>query len=76
VAWWSALVLLLVGGRPILGLEAVPERWVALAPFVVGLSLCAAVRLGAASRRLGAAALGLGALHGTAVVLVWTAFAG
>jgi hypothetical protein len=76
VAWWSALVLLVVGGRAILGPEALPERSAALAPFVAGLLLCAAVRLLAAPRRLRVAALGLGALHGTALVLVWTAFAG
>jgi hypothetical protein len=76
MAWWAALLLLVVGGRPIVGMEAVPERWVALAPFVIGLLLCAAVRLLATPRRLRVAALGLGALHGTAAVLVWTAFAG
>ncbi len=76
VAWWAALGLLVMGGRPVLGLEAVPERWIAVAPFVAGLVLCAAVRLLAPSRRLRVAALGLGALHGTAAVLVWTAFAG
>ena len=76
VAWWSALALLVLGGRPILGAEALPERWAALAPFAAGLLLCAVVRLFAAPRRLRVAALGLGALHGTALVLVWTAFAG
>jgi hypothetical protein len=76
VAWWAALLLLAVGGRAVLGLEALPERGAALAPFVAGLLLCAAVRLVAPPRRLRVAALGLGALHGAAVVLVWTAFAG
>jgi hypothetical protein len=75
-AWWSALALLMVGGRPILGSEPLPERWAALAPFAAGLLLCAAVRLLATPGRLRLAALGLGALHGTALVLVWTAFAG
>lgn len=75
-AWWSALGLLMVGGRPILGSEPLPERWAALAPFAAGLLLCAAVRLLATPGRLRLAALGLGALHGTALVLVWTAFAG
>jgi hypothetical protein len=76
LAWWAALLLLVVGGGPLLGMEAVPTREVALAPFVAGLLLCAVVRLLAAPRRLRVAALGLGALHGTAVALVWTAFAG
>lgn len=76
VAWWSALALLVLGGRPVLGAEALPERWAALAPFAAGLLLCAMVRLFAAPGRLRVAALGLGALHGTALVLVWTAFAG
>lgn len=76
LAWWSALALLVVGGRPILGAEPLPEQWAALAPFAAGLLLCAAVRLLARPGRLRLAALGLGALHGTAVVLVWTAFAG
>jgi hypothetical protein len=76
VAWWSALALLLAGGRPILGLGALPERTAALAPFVAGLVLCGGVRLWAAPRRLRVAALALGVLHGAALVLVWTAFAG
>lgn len=76
LAWWSALALLVVGGRPILGLGALPERTGALAPFAAGLLLCAMVRISAAPGRLRLAALGLGALHGTALVLVWTAFAG
>jgi len=76
LAWWSALGLLVLGGRPILGLGTLPDRTGALAPFAAGLLLCAVVRLLAAPRRLRVAALGLGALHGTALVLVWTAFAG
>jgi hypothetical protein len=76
MAWWAALLLLVVGGLPVVGMEALPARGVALAPFVVGLLLCAAVRLLAGPRRLRVAALGLGALHGTAAALVWTAFAG
>lgn len=75
-AWWAALALLVMGGRPILGLEALPTRGIALAPFVVGLLLCAAVRLWARSAGLRVGALALGALHGAALVLVWTAFAG
>jgi hypothetical protein len=57
-------------------MEPVPERWMALAPFALGLLLCAGLRLFASPRHLRTAALGLGALHGTAVVLVWTAFGG
>lgn len=76
LAWWSALALLVAGGRPILGAGPLPERWAALAPFAAGLLLCAAVRLLARPGRLRFFALGLGALHGTALVLVWTAFAG
>lgn len=76
VAWWSALALLVMGGRPILGADPLPDQWAALAPFAAGLLLCAAVRLLATPGRLRLAALGLGALHGVAVVLVWTAFAG
>lgn len=72
--WWSALLLLMVGGRPVLGPGSLPERWVALAPFILGLSLCAGLRLVAPHRHLRLAALGLGTLHGTAVALVWTAF--
>jgi hypothetical protein len=34
------------------------------------------VRLASEPRRLRALALGLGALHGTALALVWSAFAG
>ncbi len=74
--WWSALVLLVVGGRHVLGLASLPSREWVLAPFVVGLVLCAVLRLADAPRRLHVAALGLGAVHGLAVVLVWTAFAG
>ena len=76
LAWWSALALLVLGGRPIVGLGELPERTGALAPFALGLLLCAVARLLAAPGRLRLAALGLGALHGTALVLVWTAFAG
>lgn len=75
-AWWSALALLVIGGRSIVGLGALPERWDALAPFVAGLVLCGGVRLLAAAGPLRAMALVLGALHGAALVLVWTAFAG
>lgn len=75
-AWWSALALLVLGGRPVVGLGTLPERTGALAPFAAGLLLCALVRLLAAPGRLRLFALGLGALHGTALVLVWTAFAG
>lgn len=76
VTWWGALALLVVGGRPVLGAGEVPERWLALAPFVMGLTLCAALRFSARSGRIRGAALALGALHGAATVLVWTAFAG
>jgi len=75
-AWWVALLLLVVGGRPVLGLDAVPARELALAPFAIGLALCAAVRLLADPRHLRVGALALGALHATALALVWTAFGG
>lgn len=74
--WWSALGLLVVGGPLVLGHEALPERWRVLTPFVVGLVVCGLLRLLAPARHLRVAALVLGALHGAAVVLVWTAFAG
>lgn len=76
LAWWSALGLLVLGGAPVLGQGALPERWLVLAPFALGLLLCAALRLTSPARQLRMAALWLGALHGTALVLVWTAFAG
>ncbi len=76
IAWWLALALLVVGGRAILGLDAVPGRVAALAPFAAGLGLCAWLRVANAPARLRIAALGLGAVHGLAAVLVWTAFAG
>jgi hypothetical protein len=76
LAWWTAVVLLVVGGRPMLGMDPLPSRWVALVPFAVGLGLCAVLRLVTGPRHLRTAALGLGALHGTAVMLVWTAFEG
>ncbi|MCX4245284.1 hypothetical protein [Paraliomyxa miuraensis] len=76
LAWWSALGLLVLGGRPVLGEGPVPEPWLALAPFVAGLLLCALLRLTSSARQLRMAALWLGALHGTAAALVWTAFAG
>lgn len=74
--WWAALGLLVLGGPVVLGHEPIPAMWQALAPFVVGLTLCAALRLLSDARHLRFAALGLGALHGAAVVLVWTAFGG
>ena len=74
VAWWSALLLLVIGGPPVLGLERLPEPEVVLAPFAVGLALCAALQIGSSRRHLRVAALALGALHGTAITLVWTAF--
>lgn len=76
LAWWGALGLLVLGGRPVLGPGPVPEQWLALAPFVAGLLLCAGLRLGSRAGRLRTGALGLGALHGTAAALVWAAFAG
>lgn len=76
VAWWSALLLLVVGGQPVLGLDPLPEPEVVLAPFAAGLTLCAALQLGSSRRHLRFAALALGALHSTAITLVWTAFYG
>lgn len=76
VAWWSALVLLFVGGETVLGDGALPGRTAMLAPFAVGLALCALVRLLTPARHLATAALGLGALHGVAIVMVWTALSG
>ncbi|MCA9649343.1 MAG: hypothetical protein KC501_05510, partial [Myxococcales bacterium] len=43
--WWAALGMLLLGGPAVLGHGELPERGQLLAPFAVGLVLCAALRL-------------------------------
>lgn len=73
--WWGALLSLLLGGRVILGTEALPGRLEVLAPFAIGLGCCALVRLLASADHLRTAALGLGAVHGLAAAMVWSAFA-
>lgn len=74
--WWSALGLLVLGGGVVLGHGELPQREIVLAPFVVALAICGVLRLVAAERHLRVAALGLGVMHGGAVVMVWSAFAG
>lgn len=74
--WWGALAMLVLGGPAVLGHDELPPRWRMLAPFAIGLALCGVLRLLAPARHLRVAALGLGALHGLAVVLVWTAYDG
>ncbi len=76
LSWWGSLLLLVVGGGPLLRPGTLPDRQTAIAPFVAGLAICAVLRLCVAHRHVRVAALVLGAMHGAALVLVWTAFGG
>ncbi|MBL9101889.1 MAG: hypothetical protein JNL82_13080 [Myxococcales bacterium] len=70
--WWSALVLLLLGGQALLEIHGrAPLDQRALPAFALGLGLCALLVTIAAQARLRWAALVLGFSHGGLLALVW-----
>ena len=70
--WWTALVLLLLGGRALVEIhERSPFLEAALPSLVAGLALCAALLLFASQARMRWAAFALGLGHGGLLALVW-----
>ena len=70
--WWTALVLLFLGGRALIDIHAAPafsER--ALPVFLTGLALCGFLLVAARPARLRWAAFALGLGHGGLLALVW-----
>jgi len=73
LGWWGALVLLVTAGPSVFEPASGRALEQALPLFYVGVGLCAAVLLVAASRHLRWAAAGLALVHGTLAVVVLTA---
>lgn len=72
VLWWSALVLLLLGGQALVEIHGrAPLDQRAFPAFALGLGLCALLVTIAAQARLRWAALVLGFSHGGLLALVW-----
>jgi len=70
--WWTALVLLLLGGRALIEIhERSPFLEAALPSLVAGLALCAVLLLFASQARMRWAAFALGLGHGGLLALVW-----
>ncbi|MGB1278257.1 MAG: hypothetical protein ACPG77_21100 [Nannocystaceae bacterium] len=72
LGWWGALVLLVTAGPSVFEPTSARTLEQALPLFYVGVGLCAAVLLVAASRHLRWAAAGLALAHGTLAVVVLT----
>lgn len=73
LGWWSALVLLVTAGPVVFEPTSAQTLDQVLPLFYLGVGLCAAVLLVAASRHLRWAAAGLALVHGTLAVAVVTA---
>lgn len=75
--WWTALALLVLVGRALLGDGASPgaELWLdsTLAWFVLGLALACVVLITAPETRMRRAAFALAGSHGALALLVWFA---
>ena len=70
--WWTALALLLLGGRALVEIhDAAPFVQQALPVFLTGLALCAFLLVVASPARLRWAAFALGLGHGGLLALVW-----
>ncbi len=70
--WWTALVLLFLGGRALVEIhERAPFVQQALPVFLTGLALCAFLLVVASPARLRWAAFALGLGHGGLLALVW-----
>lgn len=70
--WWTALVLLFLGGRALVEIhERNPFLEAALPSLLAGLALCAALLLFASQARMRWAAFALGLGHGGLLALVW-----
>jgi len=70
--WWTALALLLLGGRALVEIhDAAPFVQQALPMFLTGLALCAFLLVVASPARLRWAAFALGLGHGGLLALVW-----
>ncbi len=70
--WWTALVLLFLGGRALVEIhERSPFLATALPSLLAGLALCAFLLLFASQARMRWAAFALGLGHGGLLALVW-----
>jgi len=70
--WWTALVLLFLGGRALVEIhERNPFLEAALPSLLAGLALCAVLLLFASQARMRWAAFALGLGHGGLLALVW-----
>jgi len=70
--WWTALALLLLGGRALVEIhDPAPFVQQALPVFLTGLALCAFLLVVASPARLRWAAFALGLGHGGLLALVW-----